>query len=72
MTRAPKTTLERARGFAVDALKARLTGCPPEKRPLYRDRIAFVKSGRLDTAPEVQSALLAIEAAEQSGGKSGS
>jgi hypothetical protein len=51
-----------ARGFAVQALLARLPRAAPEKREPLRMRIAAIKAGRLDTAPEVQSASFALKA----------
>lgn len=52
--------MQRARGAAVQALMARLTQCPLEKRDKLRARIAAIRSRTLDNAPEVQSALIII------------
>lgn len=56
--------MEKARKFAEWALADRLKmGAPPEKNDRLRVRIAAIRGGQLDTAPEVQSALYAVRAA---------
>ena len=54
--------LKSARGFAVQALMARLPHCKPENRERLRARIATVKAGLGDDLVEVQSAALALKA----------
>lgn len=49
-----------ARRFAEQALMARLPHAPAEKLAMLRGRIAAIRAGLLDKAPEVQSALLAV------------
>lgn len=59
MTEDNKKLVE-ARKFAVQALQARLKmGDPKSTNDKLKRRIAAIRAGTLDTAPEVQSALLA-------------
>lgn len=51
---------EQARKLVVQVLSARLPLAPAEKRPPLLQRIAAIKSGQLDTCPEVSAALLAL------------
>ncbi len=59
-----------ARKYAERALMARLTNPPKRDRDLskLRQRIAAIRAGQLDTAPEVQSVLLALEDLVKSSG----
>jgi len=56
-----KEPIELARGFAERALMERLPRTPAEKRDKLLQRIAGVRAGIADTAPEVVSARLAVE-----------
>ena len=49
-----------ARRFAEQALMARLPRASAERRAQLRQRIARVRAGTFDHAPEVQAALLAV------------
>ena len=59
--RPDQADVDMARAAAVEVLLARLPRAPLEKREGLRARIAAIRAGTLDNAPEVKSAYLVLQ-----------